>query len=309
LSEPVLEAAITEKENKTKKLLIGDDTPTGSAVYAKLNDDPRIFTIASYNKNSIDKSANDLRDKRLLTVNGDKITKLELVAKKQDLEFGRNKDQWQIVKPAPLRADGSKVEDLIRTLTDAKMELGNPGNGSDKEKKITSTFASSTPIATAKITDESGTQELQVRNTLGQALAKSLDDFRNKKLFDFGYSDPTKIEIHKDSKAYFLTHNGEDWWSGDGKKMDISTVQPLIDKIRDLSSSKFVESGYSTPAIELTVTSNDGKRLEHVLISKNGDKSVAKRENERALYELDSNAVSDLEKAAEDLKPAATASK
>jgi len=329
LSEPVLEAAITEKENKTKKLLIGDDTPTGSAVYAKLNDDPRIFTIASYNKNSIDKSANDLRDKRLLTVNGDKITKLELVAKKQDLEFGRNKDQWQIVKPAPLRADGSKVEDLIRTLTDAKMELGNPGNGSDNEKKITSTFASSTPIATAKITDESGTQELQVRkskddyyakssivtgvykvsNTLGQALAKSLDDFRNKKLFDFGYSDPTKIEIHKDSKAYFLTHNGEDWWSGDGKKMDISTVQPLIDKIRDLSSSKFVESGYSTPAIELTVTSNDGKRLEHVLISKNGDKSVAKRENERALYELDSNAVSDLEKAAEDLKPAATASK
>ena len=233
------------------------------------------------------------------------------------------------MKPAPLRADGSKVEDLIRTLTDAKMELGNPGNGSDNEKRITSTFASSTPIATAKITDESGTQEVQVRkskddyyakssivtgvykvsNTLGQALAKSLDDFRNKKLFDFGYSDPTKIEIHKDSKAYFLTHNGEDWWSGDGKKMDISTVQPLIDKIRDLSSSKFVESGYSTPAIELTVTSNDGKRLEHVLISKNGDKSVAKRENERALYELDSNAVSDLEKAAEDLKPAATASK
>ena len=91
--------------------------------------------------------------------------------------------------------------------------------------------------------------------------------------------------------------------------MDISTVQPLVDKVRDLSSSKFVDSGYSTPAIELSVTSNDGKRLEQVLISKNGDKCVAKRENERALYELDSKAVSELEKAAEDLKLATTSSK
>src|ERR1700694_947390 len=44
LSEPLLEADITEKENRTKKLLIGDDTPTGNAVYAKLEGDPRIFT-------------------------------------------------------------------------------------------------------------------------------------------------------------------------------------------------------------------------------------------------------------------------
>src|SRR5438105_8159421 len=178
LSDPALEAAVTEKGNKTKKLLIGDDTPTGSAVYAKLNDDPRIFTIASYNKNSIDKSANDLRDKRLLTVNGDKITKLELVAKKQDLEFGRNKDQWQIVKPAPLRADSSKVDDLIRTLTDAKMELGgsansSSANSSEDAKKFTSTFASSTPVATAKITDESGTQKLEVRKNKDDYYAKS----------------------------------------------------------------------------------------------------------------------------------------
>jgi Domain of unknown function (DUF4340) len=329
LSAPVLEAAVTEKANQTKKLLIGDDTPTGNAVYAKLDNDPRIFTIASYNKSSIDKSANDVRDKRLLSVNADKITKLELVTKKENLEFGRNKDQWQIVKPAPFRADSSKVEDLIRTLTEAKMELSGSSNASEETKKMASEFAASSPVATAKVTDESGTQELQVRknkddyyaksstvpgvykvaDTVGQGLDKGLDDFRNKKLFDFGYSDPTKIEIHDGPKTYFLTKGGQDWWSGDGKKLDMSGVQSVLEKVRDLAAGKFVNSGYGATAMNFVVTSNDGKRVERVLLSKNGEKWIAKRESEPALYELDSKAVTDLEKAADELKPATTPAK
>ena len=119
LSDPTLAATITEKNNKTHELLLGDQAPAGNAVYAKLDGDPRIFLIASYNKGNIDKSVNDLRDKRLLTVDADKISKVELIAKKEDIEFGRNKDGWQIVKPKPLRADGPQVEELVRSLTEA----------------------------------------------------------------------------------------------------------------------------------------------------------------------------------------------
>ncbi len=64
--------------------------------------------------------------------------------------------------------------------------------------------------------------------------------FRNKKIFDLGSADPNKIEIRDGSKTYFLTRKGEDWWSGSAKKMDAGGVQELIDKIRDLSASKFV---------------------------------------------------------------------
>ncbi|PYX94962.1 MAG: hypothetical protein DMG71_10980, partial [Acidobacteria bacterium] len=48
LDQPALQVAITEKDNKTQKLLIGDDTPTGNAVYTKLDGDPRVFTLPSY---------------------------------------------------------------------------------------------------------------------------------------------------------------------------------------------------------------------------------------------------------------------
>jgi Domain of unknown function (DUF4340) len=330
LDAPKLEVDLTEKDKKPHQLLLGDNTPAGNGIYAKLGGDPRIFTIPSFDKTSIDKSANDLRDKRLLTVDPNKISQVDLVAKKQETTFGRNKDEWQIIKPKPLRADGAQVDELVRALTDAKMELPASDNGSlNDQKKMALAFASATPFATARVTAASGTQELQVRkskddyyakssavegiykvpSTLGQALDKNLEDFRNKKLLDLGSDDPNKIELRDGTKTYFLTRSGEDWWSGSAKKMDAAAIQELIDKLRDLSASKFVDSGFTVPVIDLTVTSNDGKRVEKVAISKVGDNYIAKRENEPALYQLDSKAVDDLTKSAGDVKPAATPGK
>ena len=319
LKAPSLEVDITTKAGKTSKLKIGDDTPTNSGAYAMLEGDPRVFTVASYVKSGLDKSVNDLRDKRLLTFDQDKLSRVELVAKKQDMEFGRDKDQWQIVKPKPLRADGLQVEELIRKLKDAKMDL----TVSDEDaKKAASGFASGTPVATVKATDASGTQQLEVRKNkddyyakssavdgvhkvtadLGTGLDKGLDDFRNKKLFDFGFNDPNKIEMHNNGKTYAFQKTGEDWFSN-GKKLDSTSVQSLLDKLRDFSASKFVEfTAVAAPSIDLTVTSNDGKRVEKVLISKQGSDYVAKRETEPSLYGLDAKTVDDLSKAASDVK-------
>jgi len=322
LAQPAIEVDVTEKDNKSQKLLIGDSTPTGNAAYVALAGDPRVFTLASYNKTSLDKSAKDLRDKRLLVFEQDKLSRVELSAKKQEIEFGRNKDQWQIVKPKPLRADDSNVQELIRKLADAKMDL----SASDEDqKKAATAFASGTIVGVAKVTDASGTAELQVRKNkenyyakstavegvykvgsdLGTALDKSVDDFRNKKLFDFGFTDPDKIELHDGAKTYYLTKGRTDWWSGDGKKVEAIGAETFEEKVRDLAASKFVDSGFTTPAIEVTAASNGGKNVEKVLISKNGDRYIAKRDNEPALYELDASAVTSLQNAAGDLKPVA----
>jgi hypothetical protein len=86
--------------------------------------------------------------------------------------------------------------------------------------------------------------------------------------------------------------------------LDEATVQKLISKIRDLSAEKFQTSGFTTPSLELTVLSNDNKRVEKVLVAKNGETSIARRENEPALYEISISAVAELQKAAADLKPA-----
>jgi hypothetical protein len=53
------------------------------------------------------------------------------------------------------------------------------------------------------------------------------------------------------------------------------------------------------------VTSNMGKRVEHLTISKQGNQYFAKREDEPSIYGIDSKAVEDLQKAAADVKEAA----
>src|SRR6266478_1956050 len=319
LAPAAIELNVTDKNKKTAKVLIGDDTPAGTAVYAAIAGDARVFALSSYKKNSFDKSTNDLRDKRLLPFDADKVSTIELTAKKQTVAFGRGKDDWQIVKPKPFRADRSQVEELLRALRDVKMDL----RGSEDEKKAAAAFEAGTPFATVQVTDVSGTQELQVRKNkddyyakssavvgvykissgTGTGLDKGLDDFRNKKLFDFGFAEPEKIEIHDGSKNHFLTRSGSDWWSN-GTKMDVGTVSTLVDKVRDLSASKFMETGFAASILQVSVTSDGGKRVDKVMISKNGDNYLAKRENEPALYELSALAISELQKSAADLKPA-----
>ena len=124
LKDPSLDVQITKKDGKSDDLQIGDETPTGSGNYAKLSTDPRVFTIATFNKTNFDKTANDLRNKRLLTFDSGKLTRVELEGKGPAVEFGKNNDnEWQILKPRPLRADGSAVDTLINNLKDAKMDL------------------------------------------------------------------------------------------------------------------------------------------------------------------------------------------
>jgi hypothetical protein len=178
-------------------------------------------------------------------------------------------------------------------------------------------------VATAKITAPSGAQQVEVRKAkddyyakssvvegiyqvgadLGHAVEESLDDFRNKKLFDFGFADPTRVEIRSGAKSYVFTRKGEDWQSNNAQ-LDPATVQALVAKLRDLAASKFVDSGFANPSVDLTVTSEDGKRVERVLISKSGSRAIARRENEPAQYELAPGAVDDLLKAADEVKPA-----
>jgi hypothetical protein len=322
LASASLEVVITTKDQKSRKVSIGDETPAGSGAFAMLAGDPRVFTIATYAKTSIDKGVNDLRDKRLITADLDKISQLELITKKEILAFGRNKQEWQILKPRPLRADNYQVEELVRKLREAKMDVSG-SDAADEQKKAAAGFASAATLATVKVVDSSGMQELQVRKNkddyyakssvvagvykvpsdLGPALDKHLDDFRNKKLFDFGFDEPSKVELRDGPKVYVFTKGGQDWWL-DGKKMDSSNVQSLIDKMGELSASKFVDSGFTTAALDLTIVSNDSKRVEKVQIAKADNRYIAKRENEPALYEVDSAVVNDLQKLAGEVKPA-----
>ena len=78
---------------------------------------------------------------------------------------------------------------------------------------------------------------------------------------------------------YYLTKgkDSSDWWLPDGKKANAISAETFEMRVRDLAANKFVDTGFTTPEIELTAISNNGKNVEKVLISKNGDDYIAKR--------------------------------
>src|SRR5258705_3060258 len=175
--------------------------------------DPRVFLIPSPAKANFDKSLKALRDKRLLPVDFNNISKIEIVSPKLNLAFSSTNGQWLLQVPKNVRGDTSKLEGVVEKLRLATMDPSAPD--ADTKKAATS-FSSGTAIATVKATDASGTQELQVRKSkddyyakttamagafkgtkeLGEAIDKNLDEFRRKRLFDFAQSNTAKNEMH-----------------------------------------------------------------------------------------------------------------
>jgi hypothetical protein len=336
LETPKILVEATLKDGKTHKLSLGDDAPTSSGVYTRLDGDPRLFTIASYVKSSFDKPLNDFRDKRLLPFDSEKVTRVAVKTKDQALEFGKAGATWQIVKPRPLRADNFAVDDMVRSVRDANYE-----SILDESEKPPAKYSFASPYAVFEAADIAGTHTLTIAkdakentyyckttvmpgvfklsSTVAEGLNKKLDDLRNKKLFDFGWNDPQKLEVRDGEVRLVIEKQKEKdkdkWVRADqgNKEIPSEKVQSLIDNLRNMSSKSFAADeaaaqakyGLGKPVAEAKVTSDDGKRIEKVLLAAGPDgKYFAARENEPSTYEIEKTAYEDFQKAVNGVKDA-----
>jgi hypothetical protein len=329
LAPPALAVTVRLKDGKSKKVLLGEAAAIGSAFYAAAEGDHHVYTVASYTKEGLDKSSADLRDRRLLTFNSDKLARVVFNSHKTETEFGKNASgDWQIVKPKPYRADVFSVDDLVRRLKEVKLD---PSLSAEDQKKAAATFGSAAPVSTVTVTDANGSQKLEIRKvkakdekddkyyahssvvegvysveaTTAKAFDKTTDDFRNKKIFDFGFNDPSRIDYHSAKVQTTVSKAGEKWYRA-GKALDSNSIQTLLDKLRDLTATKFAESGPGASEIEITVVSSDGKKTEKVSLAKSGADPgagwLARRDGDASLYVIPAANVDEFDRAAADLK-------
>jgi hypothetical protein len=228
------------------------------------------------------------------------------------VEFSKNASgDWQITKPKPMRADGSEVDDLVSKLKDAKMDLSSTPTSAD--------FANATKLGTATFVDDKGPQSIEVRKAksgdiyakstavggvykvaadIGTAIDKSAEDFENKKLFDFGFTDPAKLDLA--GKHY--EKSGDKWFSG-SQQIDSTSLQDVIDKLRDLSAVKFSDRIGGSPVLTLAVTWGEKGKVDKVTIDKNGADYIGVRDGDPTGYALDAKTVDDLQKTIAAIKP------
>src|SRR3954468_14721337 len=116
LSNPRIAVSFKAEGDKGyRHLFIGDKTPTGQDLFARRND-KKVFLIASFQENSLNKSAFDLRDKSVLKVDRDKIDSVELTSGAQNVTLAKDGSEWKVTRPEQVRADYGTVEGLIGKL-------------------------------------------------------------------------------------------------------------------------------------------------------------------------------------------------
>ena len=133
LSNPRVAIAFKADGGQQHKLYLGEKTPTGSDLFARRDDDKKIFLIAAYQETSLNKSAFDLRDKNILKIDRDKIDSVDLTAGSQSVTIAKDGGEWKLKKPNDVRADYGTVEGLIGKLQTARMGARCCGDIADRQ--------------------------------------------------------------------------------------------------------------------------------------------------------------------------------
>ena len=150
----------------------------------------------------------------------------------------------------------------------------------------------------------------KLATSVAEGLGKKLDDLRNKKLFDFGWSDPQKLEVRDGEVRLAIERKGGKWLANK-KELPTEKVQSLLDALRNLNAKAFASDdapaqakyGLGKPIAEAKVTFDEGKRVERVLIAAGPEsRYYAARENEPTTYEIEKTLYEDLQKAVAALK-------
>jgi hypothetical protein len=123
LERPSIQLGLTLKGGKASPtLLLGDLNPNGRSVYAKRPDQPAIFLATVVVRLRTDKKPDDFRNKTLLALEPNQVTRIEITIKGQPISLSQVKEKgWEISKPIKARADAAMIGQMLWKIKDARV--------------------------------------------------------------------------------------------------------------------------------------------------------------------------------------------
>ena len=107
---------------QTHRLDIGNKTPTGSGLYARADDQKRLLLIPAFHEETFKRSTFDLRDKRVLAFERDRVDSLSLAGRGAvAIDLTQKDGDWRMTTPIAARADFSPVDGLVGRVAQAQM--------------------------------------------------------------------------------------------------------------------------------------------------------------------------------------------
>jgi hypothetical protein len=334
LSNPRIAIDFTASGDKSPhKLLIGDKTPTGGDLFAKRNDEKKLFLIPAYQETTFNKKTFDLRDKVVLKFDRDKVDAITVTAGGKALTLAKDGSDWKIRKPLEAKADFGTVEGLIGKIQTAQMKsmVGDDPGAADLKKygldkpdatidlsagssKATLIVGGKADENTVYARDASKPAVVTIEKSLVDDLKKGADDYRVKDLFQFRAYNATHSEIQRGDQKVGVERvkaandKEQDKWhraSPNPADVDRDKVDALLAKIANMRATSFVESsgktGLDKPAMVVSVTFDDGKKDERVTFGKVGEDVFAARPGEPGAMKTDAADFNEANKSLDEL--------
>jgi hypothetical protein len=299
-----IEVAFRKKgEKEPKRILLGERTPTGSEMYARLPDQKRVFLVSSFLDSTFNKDTFALREKSVIRIDRDKVDRIEIAAGARSVTLAKSGMEWRIEAPIMARADFAAVEGALERLSTARMQgIVAPEAADVKKMKLEPPVASFTAVSgSARATlllgetenaliyakDASRPVIFTVAPTLYTDLIRDLQEFRRKDLFDSRSFTTSRIEFRRGAETIVLekgkTTDGKDGWKTDaGKDVDSAKAEDLLTKVSGLRAESFetaAPAALKTPALTVLVGFDD-KRMEQVVFARSGTDVIASRVGE-----------------------------
>jgi Domain of unknown function (DUF4340) len=317
LSNPRIEVDFKVAGDKDyRKLLIGEKSPTGSDLFAKRNDEKRVFLIPAFQESTFNKDTFALRDKVVLKFERDKVDGVEVDAAGKTLVMAKDGADWKIRKPLETRADYGSVEGLIGRVQTVQMKsiAADQATPADLKKyglekpeatiNINAGSARATLLIGGKATDTtvyardaSKPAVVTVESALMDDLKKGADDYRRKDLFEFRAYNANRVELTRGQDVVVFERvkgqgeNAQDKWrrvSPNATDADRDKVDAMLAKLANMRATSFVDGkGSLTPALEIHVKFDDGKKEERVTFVKDGADVLAVRPGEPGAAKTD----------------------
>jgi hypothetical protein len=299
-----IEVAFRKKgEKEPKRILLGERTPTGSDMYARLPDQKRVFLVSSFLDATFNKDTFALREKSVIKFDRDKVDRIEVNAGARSATLAKSGTEWRIDAPIMARADFAAVEGALERLSTARMQgIVAPESADLKKLKLEPPVASFAAISgSARATlllgetenaliyakDASRPVVFTVAPTLYTDLIRDLQEFRRKDLFDSRSFTTNRIEFRRGSETIVLekgkTADGKEGWkTADGKDVDSAKAEDLLTKVSGLRAESFdaaTPAALKSPALTVVVRFDD-KKMEQVVFARAGSDVVASRSDE-----------------------------
>jgi hypothetical protein len=315
---------ITDAKPPSFTLLLGDDTPTSGGIYAQASGNPRVFTLASYLKSSLEKKLFDLRDRRALTLEADQLRKIAVEYKGTQWTLEKNPEGvWDLVLPPSVRADRFTVDGLVsqlRNLTmqtiaaEDKKKVGDYGFGSP-ELRVQLTGSDGTQTIVVGKKDKEGTHYFAMNSALEPIFTlnsefvtdfkKNQNDLREKDLFSFSSFEVKRVEVET-PKGHWVFEQQKNQWkqtTPGAKNINSDKMDTFLMRLRDLRADSFpkdgslAQYGLAKPAYHFNVQSGQKNTTEIVEAAKVDDHVYARRSTDPLPSELGKTALDDIEKA------------